>query len=187
MNTRRKETNWSWSSALIGAASATAAAAIILGKPRDPTFHLVSITLNSFKLNLPVVDAELILTVHVTNPNLVPIDYSSTVMSIFYDGSLVGSAQVHAGSQPPKSCQLLQLPARLDGLELVSHHATRFLSDLAQREMVMDATVDIAGHAKLLWWAHKFNVHVESHIVVDPVFLDVIDQENRSQLDLIVA
>jgi hypothetical protein len=44
-------------------------------------------------------DAELILTIHVSNPNIVPIHYSSTIMSIFYEDSLLGSAQVEAGSQ----------------------------------------------------------------------------------------
>ncbi|KAF6165893.1 hypothetical protein GIB67_012790 [Kingdonia uniflora] len=175
--------NWSWSSALIGAASASAMAAIIHGKPRDPNFHLISISLTSFKLNLPLLDAEVILTVHVTNPNIVPINYSSSSMSIFYDGSLLGSADVQAGTQPPNSCQLLKLPARLNGLEL-AHHAKRFLADLARGEMVLDAEVDIAGFAKVLWWTHKFKVHVDSHIVVDPVFLDVIDQENKSELEL---
>ncbi|OVA10014.1 Late embryogenesis abundant protein [Macleaya cordata] len=179
--------NWSWNSALlIGAVSATATAAIILAKPKDPTFHLISITLTSFKLNLPVLDAELILTVHVTNPNIVPIYYSSSSMSIFYDGALLGSAQVQAGSQPPKSCQILKLPARLDGIEL-AHHATKFLADLARREMVLDAEVDIEGNAKVLWWANRFKVHVDSHIVVDPVYLDVIDQENRSELELFLT
>ncbi|KAF8403313.1 hypothetical protein HHK36_011415 [Tetracentron sinense] len=181
-----KRGNWSWSSALIGVATATATAAIIQGRPKDPTFDLISINFTSFKLNFPVLDAELILTVHVTNPNIVPIEYSSSLMSIFYDGCPLGSATIHAGSQPANSCKLLRLPARLDGLKL-AHHATKFLADVARREMMLDAVVDIEGTAKVLWWAHKFKIHVDSHIVVDPVFLDVIDQENRSELELISA
>ncbi|GKE69786.1 hypothetical protein Tco_1527858, partial [Tanacetum coccineum] len=84
---------WSWTSALVGAATATATAALISAKPKDPTFHLISIKITSFKLSIPLVDAEVVLTVHVTNPNAVPIHYSSTQMSIFYAGSLLGSAQ----------------------------------------------------------------------------------------------
>ncbi|XP_054814212.1 uncharacterized protein LOC129314806 [Prosopis cineraria] len=178
-----KELKWSWSSAMIGAASVLAATALVSAKPKDPTFHLISISFTSLKLNLPVLDAELILTVHVTNPNVAPIHYSSTSMSIYYQGSLLGSAEVQAGSQPPRSCQLLHLPARLHGLEL-AHHAARFVADVAKREMVLDAAVDISGTAKVLWWDHRFKVHVDSHVTVDPLFLDVIDQENSSELEV---
>ncbi|KAK4286336.1 hypothetical protein QN277_002904 [Acacia crassicarpa] len=178
-----KKVKWSWSSAIIGAASAVAATAIVSAKPKDPTFHLISINFTSLKLNLPVLDAGLVLTVHVTNPNIAPIHYSSTSMSIYYQGSLLGSAEVQAGSQPPRSCQLLHLPARLNGLEL-AHHAARFVADVAKREMVLDAAVDISGMAKVLWWEHKFKVHVDSHVTVDPLFLDVIDQENSSELEV---
>lgn len=179
-----KKEKLGWNSALIGAASVTAAAvAFKLGKPKDPTFRLISITLTSFKLHLPVLDAELILTVHVTNPNIVPVKYSSSTMSIYYEGSLLGSAHINAGSTAPRSCQLLRLPTRLDGLEL-TQHATRFLADVARREMVLDAAVDLDGVAKVLWWEHRFKIHVDSRVVVDPVFLDVIDQENKSQMEL---
>ena len=178
-----KKVKWNWSSAIIGAASAAAASALISAKPKDPTFHVISISLTSFKLNLPVLDVELILTVHVTNPNIVPIHYSSTTMSIFYDGSLLGSAEVQAGSQGPQSCQLLRLPARLDGVQL-THNAVKFLTDVARREMVLDATVDIGGTAKVLWWHHKFMVRVDSRITVDPVFLDVNDQKNAAEMEV---
>lgn len=104
-------------------------------------------------------------------------------MSIFYSGSLLGSAKLDAGSQPPRSCQLLHLPARLSGVEL-AHSVKQFLSDVARREMVLDAGVDIEGKAQVLWWNHKFRVHVDSHVTVDPVFLDVIEQDNHPQLML---
>ncbi|KAI3683615.1 hypothetical protein L1987_84124 [Smallanthus sonchifolius] len=136
--------------------------------------------------HLPFIDAEVILTVHVTNPNAVPIHYSPTEMSIFYAGSLLGSARVSAGSQPPRSCQLLHLPERLNSVEL-AHHAVQFLADVRRREMVLDATVDIEGVARVVWWRHRFKVHVESHVTVDPVFLDVIDQENKSDMELFVT
>ncbi|KAK6926566.1 Late embryogenesis abundant protein, LEA_2 subgroup [Dillenia turbinata] len=181
-----KKAKWSWTSALIGAASATAAYALVSAKPKDPAFHLASIGLTKFNLNFPVLDVELVLTVHVTNPNIVPIHYDSTIMSISYDGSLLGSALVHSGSQPARSCQLLKLPARLDAIEL-AHHGKKFLADVKRREMELDAAVDIAGDAKLLWWNHRFKVHVDSNIVVDPVFLEVVDQENKAQLQLLNA
>nr|GEW87312.1 putative late embryogenesis abundant (LEA) hydroxyproline-rich glycoprotein family [Tanacetum cinerariifolium]GEX24731.1 putative late embryogenesis abundant (LEA) hydroxyproline-rich glycoprotein family [Tanacetum cinerariifolium]GEX24733.1 putative late embryogenesis abundant (LEA) hydroxyproline-rich glycoprotein family [Tanacetum cinerariifolium]GEX47619.1 putative late embryogenesis abundant (LEA) hydroxyproline-rich glycoprotein family [Tanacetum cinerariifolium] len=177
---------WSWTSAFVGAATATATAAVISAKPKDPTFHLISINITSFKLSIPLVDAQVVLTVHVTNPNAVPIHYSSTQMSIFYAGSLLGSAQVSAGSQEPHSCQVLHLPARLSSMEL-AHHAVQLAADVSKREMVLDATVVIEGVAKVAWWGHKFKVHVESHVTVDPVFLDVVDQENKSDLELLVA
>jgi hypothetical protein len=182
-----KKVKWSWTAALVGAASATAAVALISAKPKDPTFHLIKINFTSFKLMFPVIDTDVILTVHVTNPNIIPIHYSSTIMSIFYDGSLIGSAQVEAGSQRSRSCQILELTARLDGVELMANHSVKFFSDVAKREMVLDAKVDIGGTARLLWWGHRFNVHVDSHITVDPLFLDIIDQENKSRLDVFLA
>ena len=182
----KKAENFSWSSALIGAASATAAAAVIMAKPKDPSFHLISIDFTSFKLNFPVLDAELILTVHVSNPNIVPIQFSPSTMSMFYNGSLLGSAKVQAGSQKARSCQTLKLPARLDGMEL-AHHAGKFVADVARREMVLDSEVDIEGTAKVLWWDHRFKVHVDSHITVDPLFLDVIHQDNKSELQVYLA
>ncbi|CAA2981728.1 late embryogenesis abundant hydroxyproline-rich glyco [Olea europaea subsp. europaea] len=183
---KNKNRKFSWSSAMVGAVAATAATWVISSKPRDPTFYLISLDLTSFKLNFPVLEAEMILTVHVTNPNVVPIHYSSTEMSIYYGGSLLGSAPVKAGSQPPRSCQLLRLPARLSGLQL-ANHAKKFLSDVGRREMILDSEVNIEGAAKVLWWDHKFKVHVDSHVTVDPLFLDVIDQENKSELEIFVT
>ncbi|XP_048436029.1 uncharacterized protein LOC125475365 [Pyrus x bretschneideri] len=104
-------------------------------------------------------------------------------MSIFYKGSLLGTAQVEAGSQPAKSSQKILLPARLYGLQM-AHHAASFIADAARREMVLDAAVDIVGAARVLWWDHKFKIHVDSHLTVDPVFLDVIDQENKSEMEI---
>ncbi|RAL38256.1 unnamed protein product [Cuscuta campestris] len=177
---------WSWSSAFIGAAAATATAALLASKPRDPSFHLVSIDLTSLKLNFPVVDADVILTVHVSNPNIAPIEYSPTELSIFYSGSHLGSARVDAGSQPPRSCQLLRLPARLKGKALAKH-SKKFVADVARREMDLDAAVDIVGAAKVLWRDQRFRVHVDSRVKVDPVLLDIVDQENRSKLEICIA
>ncbi|CAL0304010.1 unnamed protein product [Lupinus luteus] len=178
-----KKEKWSWSSALIGAASAIAASALISAKPKDPSFHLISISFKSFKPNLPIPDAEVLLNIHVTNPNIAPIKYSDSTMSIFYQDSLLGKAYLQAGSQPAHSCQLIRLPARLNVLQFAQHAAT-FVSDVAKREMLLDATVDIGGTAKLLKWDQNFKVHVDSHITVDPMCLDVLDQENTSKLQL---
>lgn len=178
-----KKRHWNWTSFFIGAASATAASALVVARPKDPTFNLVSVDLTSFKLNFPVVEAELLLTVHARNPNITPAHYSSTTMSIFYDGSLLGSADISAGSQPPNSCQVLRFPARLGGTELASR-AGRFFADVAKREMVLDASVDVSGTARLLWWSHRFKVHVDGRATVDPILLDVIDQEIRSEMQI---
>ncbi|KAL2899416.1 Alpha-glucan water dikinase chloroplastic [Bienertia sinuspersici] len=136
-------------------------------------------------VKLQGLDADLILTIHVTNPNILPVRHSATSLSIYYDGSLMGSAHVPAGSQPSNSCQLLRLQARLNGQEL-AQHAKRFISDLNKRKMVIDAEVDICGWANAVLWRPKFKVHVESRIVVDPVLLDVVDQENESRLQFFV-
>uniref|UniRef100_A0A7N0VDQ2 Water stress and hypersensitive response domain-containing protein n=1 Tax=Kalanchoe fedtschenkoi TaxID=63787 RepID=A0A7N0VDQ2_KALFE len=180
---KKKSWNFNWGSALIGAATATATAAVLVAKPKDPKFHLISIDLKSLKLNFPALDAEMLLRVHVTNPNVVPINYSSTTMSIYYEGSMLGAAKVEAGSQARNSCETLRLPTRLSGMEL-AHHAGKFLEDVRRREMLLDAAVDIEGTARVLLWDHKFKVHVDSRIVVDPVLLDIIDQENKAALQL---
>ncbi|XP_065868042.1 uncharacterized protein [Euphorbia lathyris] len=178
-----KKVKWSWTAAFAGAVSATAVTTLLSARPKDPIFKLISIDFTSFKLNLPVLDTELLLTVHVTNPNFTSINYSAATMSIIYDGSVLGSAQVAADSQPARSCKLLRLPARLDGLQM-AHHAAKFLGDVAAREMVLDAEVNIEGAARVLWWDHRCKIHVDSHVTVDPLFLDVVDQENKSHVFL---
>lgn len=177
---------WSWSSALMGAASAFGATALISAKPKDPTFDLISIDIASFKLNLTSLDIELVLTVHSVNPNVVAVQYSSGTVSIFYDGCLLGSGEVQAGHQDPRSCKMLRLPVRLHGLEF-ARHASRFVADVARRQMVLDAAVDIVGKATLWLWEHKFKLHVDSRVTVDPLFLDVIEQENTSELEVVGA
>ncbi|XP_010685996.2 uncharacterized protein LOC104900303 [Beta vulgaris subsp. vulgaris] len=195
-----KKVKWSWTSAIIGATAATAATTFFLAKPKVPNFRLVSLTSlqlkfknstkekqhqNQDNVKFPRLDADLILTIHVSNPNILPVRYSATSLSIYYDGSFLGSAYVPAGSQPANSCQLLRLQARLNGQELVQH-AKRFISDVGKRMMVLDAEVDICGWAKLILWSPRFKVHVDSRIVVDPVMLDVIDQENESSMQMFV-
>lgn len=51
--------------------------------------------------------------------------------------------------------------------------------------MELDAEVEIAGEAAvMLFWARRFSVRIRSHIVVDPVFLDVVEQDSSSQMQL---
>ncbi|KAL9228591.1 hypothetical protein vseg_004151 [Gypsophila vaccaria] len=179
---------WSWTSAVIGAATGAATAAIIAASPRDPIFELISIDLTTFKLNLSGVDVDLIITVHLNNPNMVAVNYDSATMTIFYDGSPLGSARLDAGSQPARSCRLIKLPARLSGAELVANHKKSFMGDVARREMEIVAKVVVEGVAKLgWWWDHRFRVHVQSRVAVDPVYLDVIEQDNKSEMDLFVT
>lgn len=52
--------------------------------------------------------------------------------------------------------------------------------------MELDASVEIEGVARVLWWGHKFRVHVRSHVTVDPVLLDIIEQENKSEIEVFV-
>ncbi|KAG9459063.1 hypothetical protein H6P81_003571 [Aristolochia fimbriata] len=170
--------NWSWFSALVGAACTSATAAVMTAKPRSPRFHLISISLASFNLHLPLLDADFVLTLHVTNPNVVPISYGPSVVSIVYDGSVLGTAKMEPGYQAAKSCTVVHLRARLHSVEL-GQHAVRFLSDVAWREMVLSAAVEIGGTAKLLWWGHRFTTRLDGRVKVDPLFLEAIEQENR--------
>jgi hypothetical protein len=178
---------WSWGSALAGAATTAAATALVLCRPRDPRFELISISLSSFHFRAPAaLDIGLTLAVHATNPNVVPVRYGPSTVSILYGGAHLGTARLDAGEQPATSCRLLHLPARLDGVEL-AHHARAILSDVARRHMELDAAVEIAGEAAVLLWSRPFSVRIDSHITVDPVFLEVVEQENHSEMQLYLA
>lgn len=71
-------------------------------RPRDPVFEVQAITLSGFNLRfctdspllLAVVDVSLTLFIKVINPNVTPIQFSSTIMDIYYKGNLLGQAQV---------------------------------------------------------------------------------------------
>ncbi|CAL5000310.1 unnamed protein product [Urochloa decumbens] len=178
---------WSWGSALAGAATTAAATALLLCRPRDPRFELISISVSAFHFRPPAaLDIGLTLTVHATNPNVVPVRYGPSTVSITYGGAHLGTAHLDAGGQPATSCRLLHLPARLDGVEL-AHRARSILSDVARRHMELDAAVEIAGEAAVLLWSRPFSVRIDSHITVDPVFLEVVEQENRSEMQLYLA
>ncbi|CAN6439165.1 unnamed protein product [Victoria cruziana] len=173
----------------VAAVIAGAAAVVMAVRPKDPQFELLSIDLTGFRLRfeppslIPLLDMELTLTVHATNPNVVGVQYSPSTMAIFYRGSLLGKAHVCAGEQRRNSCRILHLPATLSGLE-IAHQLAALASDLARREMELAAEMRIKGSANLLAWAHRFQVDVHSRIKVDPLLLDVVEQENRSHLQL---
>ncbi|XP_020262356.1 uncharacterized protein LOC109838316 [Asparagus officinalis] len=142
-------------SAVAGAASASAALILLFGRPKDPTFHLISITLSSFSLNLPLLDLDLI------RPKPSP------------------------RRSAPRSCQPHQAPRRGSTGIQMAHHAGSILADVARREMRLDAEVEIAGTARVLFMRRRFCAKVESHVVVDPVFLDVVEQENTTETHLL--
>lgn len=172
---------------VIGAAGAVMYAI----RPRDPAFEVLSIHLKGFKLRfntdslipVAVIDVELSISVKVTNPNVAPIEYSSTTMCIYYRDSLLGQAQVPAGNQGANCWEILELPAKMDGLE-VKQHLKDLAKDVTRREMCLKSVVSIKGVAKVWKWGHKFEVAVESQIKVDPISMDVIDQENKAHLQL---
>ncbi|KAF7095710.1 hypothetical protein CFC21_097819 [Triticum aestivum] len=181
---RSSPRQWSWGSALAGAVTTAAAAGVLVCRPRDPSFELISMNLSSFHFRPPAaLDIGLTLTVHATNPNVVPVRYGASNVSILYGGTLLGTARLDAGQQPATSCRLLHLPARLDAMEL-AHHAGAILADTARRHMELDAVVEIAGEATVLLWSRRFSVRIDSHIIVDPVFLEVVEQDNRSEMQL---
>eukprot|EP00850_Spirogloea_muscicola_P008350 SM000044S15997 [mRNA] locus=s44:414240:415030:- [translate_table: standard] len=200
-------------------------------------------------LILAVVDVELTLVIRVGNRNVVPITYANTTMDIFYRGQLLGQAQVLAGShgltgalraavqvpsggQGARSERVMELPCKLDGLE-ISSHMLALLSDVAARKMAIHSLVTISGEARLLFLRHTFKVlsplaprlcwphasepvfthgpraqhlcclqseaavtyvevamesrvqiYVDSDLDIDPVMLNVLDQDNRVNLEL---
>jgi hypothetical protein len=160
-------------------------------RPKDPKFEVVGMELSGFKLRwmtesfLPyaVLDVSMKLSIKVTNPNITPIQYTATTMDIFYRGTLMGQAQVEAGSQGAQCDQVIEIPAKLDGLK-ITEHVKELFQDVAKREMQMSAVVTIAGDAIVWKIRHHFEVKVNSDITVDPVFLKVLDQDNRAEMQL---
>lgn len=166
-------------------------AALYAIRPRDPVFEVLSIHVKGFKLSfntdsfipLAFIDVELSISIKVSNPNLTPIEHKSTVMCIYYKGYLLGQAQVPEGSQGANSSEILEVPAKIAGVD-VTQHLKDLVTDVRRREMDLRSVVNIKGSAWLWKWGHKFEVVVESHIKVDPIFLDVIEQDNRVRLEL---
>ncbi|GLJ54280.1 hypothetical protein SUGI_1164410 [Cryptomeria japonica] len=175
----------------LGLAIGTVGALLYFLRPKDPIFQVMSIHLKGFKLRfctisgLPaaVIDVELTINIKVTNPNAAPIEYKSTIMDIYYNNSLLAQAQVPAGSQGANSCEIMEVPAKMDGLQ-VTQHLKHLIGDIAAREMSLRAVVTINGSAWLWKWGRAFQVQVHAHIKVDPLLLDVIEQENKVHLQL---
>uniref|UniRef100_A0A0D6R2Z7 Water stress and hypersensitive response domain-containing protein n=1 Tax=Araucaria cunninghamii TaxID=56994 RepID=A0A0D6R2Z7_ARACU len=175
----------------LGLAVGGAGALLFRIRPREPVFEVICINLKGLKLRvstesllpLAVIDLEVIISIKVTNPNVAPIEYKSTVMDIYYRGSLLGQAQVPAGSQGANSSEILEVPAKMDGLE-ATQHLKDLAKDVAKREMTIRAVVTIEGSAWMWKWGHRFAVRVDSEIKVDPILLDVIEQENKVHLEL---
>eukprot|EP00897_Mesotaenium_endlicherianum_P001574 jgi/Mesen1/1444/ME000132S00379 len=167
------------------------AAALFCLWPRDPVFEVLELQLKGFKLRwctdspllVAVVDVELLLRIKVTNKNVVGISYGETTMDIFYRDTLLGQAKVPAGSQGPRTQVINDLPARLDGLQ-ITNLVTGFLEDFAKREMSLTSLVTISGEANVFPIKHPFKIHVHSEIVVDPIFLDVKEQDNQVKMEI---
>jgi hypothetical protein len=109
-----------------------------------------------------VVDVSLTLFIKVINPNVTPIQFSSTVMDIYYKGTLLGQAQVDSGSQEAKSEQVMEVPAKLDGLKMTNHLKDLF-ADVTKREMTLNSVVTISGCAVVWKWKHNFEVFLAVH------------------------
>ena len=89
----------------LGLASCGGAAAAFLyrNRPQDPIFQVLSIHVKGFDLHfsghshaMATLDSKLSLSIKVINPNIAPIEYTSTTMDIFYAGDLLGQAKVIA-------------------------------------------------------------------------------------------
>ncbi|ONK71427.1 uncharacterized protein A4U43_C04F8460 [Asparagus officinalis] len=104
-------------SAVAGAASASAALILLFGRPKDPTFHLISITLSSFSLNLPLLDLDLIRPKpsRAPTPTLVPIPLRPARLSISYRRFPTSAPPLPAALSPPLLPASSGSAARLDG------------------------------------------------------------------------
>jgi hypothetical protein len=70
-------------------------------RPQDPILDIKDITLSGFDLHLSsesvllaVLDIDLILFVRIVNPNIVPITFDTTILDVYYKGSILGQAKV---------------------------------------------------------------------------------------------
>jgi hypothetical protein len=65
--------------------------------------------------------------------------------------------QVDSGSQEAKSEQVMEVPAKLDGLKMTNHLKDLF-ADVTKREMTLNSVVTISGCAVVWRWKHNFEV-----------------------------
>lgn len=70
-------------------------------RPQDPILDIKDITLKGFHLHtssksvlLAVLDIDLTLFVRIVNPNIAPITFDTTILDIYYKGSILGQAKV---------------------------------------------------------------------------------------------
>ena len=100
-----------WNAVLIAMAAVAGigslGAAVYSVRPQDPILDVKNITLSGFNLRtstesllLAVIDIDLTLYVKIVNNNIAPITFTTTIMNIYYRGSLLGQAKVSL-SLPP--------------------------------------------------------------------------------------
>jgi hypothetical protein len=159
-------------------------------RPRDPILEIKSVTVSGFSLHtstesalLASLDLDVTIYVLVQNPNVTPITFHAAVMEIFYRGTRLGQLQVPPGGQGPQSEQIISLPCRMSGLK-ATHHLKELLSDVANREMVLHAKCTVTGDIAVWIIRHHYEVYVKSEIKIDPVFLDIIDQRHRADINI---
>jgi hypothetical protein len=70
--------------------------------------------------------------------------------------------QVDSGSQEAKSEQVMEVPAKLDGLKMTNHLKDLF-ADVTKREMTLNSVVTISGCAVVWKWKHNFEVFLAVH------------------------
>lgn len=94
-----------WNAVLIAMAAVAGigslGAAVYSVRPQDPILDVKNITLSGFNLRtstesllLAVIDIDLTLYVKIVNNNIAPITFTTTIMNIYYRGSLLGQAKV---------------------------------------------------------------------------------------------
>ncbi|KAF6986196.1 hypothetical protein CFC21_003983, partial [Triticum aestivum] len=78
-----------------------AAGVLVLCRPTEPSFELISTSLSAFHFRPPAaLDIGLTLTVNATSPSVVPVRYGASNVSILHVGALLGTARLDAGQQP---------------------------------------------------------------------------------------
>ena len=70
-------------------------------RPQDPILDIKDITLSGLDLHLSsesvllaVLDIDLTLFVRIVNPNIAPITFDTTILDVYYKGSILGQAKV---------------------------------------------------------------------------------------------
>ena len=77
-------------------------ALVYRNRPQDPILDIEDIKLSGFNLHassefmqlLAVLDIHLTLFVRIVNPNIAPITFDTTILDVYYKGSILGQAKV---------------------------------------------------------------------------------------------